>query len=113
MAGKIVAPASQTINSVTAGLVVVTSTAGFYKGAMGYLYKAGQDGMVVRILEVVSATQLKVRQELDVIGGGVGLNDTTVRPNTNLGFTAPSAYAAGTIHQPEQFVYNPNDKPLD
>ena len=114
MAGSLFPATRDTgITATSAGVVTVASTAAYRTGMYGYLEKTSQPGMVIRI-EVASATQLKVRQILDPRGGGVGTTaDDVAKANAlNSGYTDVSAYNAGNIYAPDQFVYNPNDAPL-
>ena len=113
MAGKQILPVSQTISSVSGGLAVVGTTAGFYAGALGYLAKSGQPGMTVKVVQVVSGTQLMLRQEVDTTGGaGLGASGGDIKPNVSYGFTDPTAYSGGTISLPAQLVYNSNEAPV-
>ena len=111
MAGKIIDDVSQAITAVSGGTLTVASTTGFYDGAYGYLSKAGQAGVTVRIIHVLSATQLTVRQELDPRGGGVGTTGADIRSNSYSLFPA-TAYNGGAISLPAQVVYNSGDLPL-
>lgn len=111
MAGRIIKEVTQTIGgAASTGVITVTTTAGFYQNAYGYLYKSGQVGAVVKILDILSSTQLKVKQIKDPRGGGVGT--TGVAADAGYGAFDASAYNGGAITLPTQVVMNPNDLPL-
>jgi hypothetical protein len=111
MSGRIVKHVSAAITGATAtGYLTVASTAGFYAGAKGAMINAGQDNVAVVITEVASATSLGIRivpEDAFGITGGKG------NAAPNYGRSNVSAYNGGTIIQHEQFIFNPNDKPLD
>lgn len=101
MAGKIIDAKSASITAATsAGYVTVASSTGFYKNAFVWLNKAGQPEVECKIL-VISGNDIGV-QILPELGKGPKYTLSDI-----------SAYNGGTISQFSQFVYNPNDKPLD
>jgi hypothetical protein len=109
MAGRIVKQAVATITGVaTTGYITVASTTGFYAGAKGWLNAGGQPSQPVIITEVASATSMGVRfvPEDNFSTGQNSLKHSYGRSN-------PTPYNGGTITMNEQFVFNPNDKPLD
>ena len=108
MAGRIIKAVSQTISAVSGAALTVSSTAGFFEGAYGYLRKTGQPGATVRVSRILSATQLEVREVKDPRG-----SEGTIQADTNYQPMNATAYVTtGVISLPEQLVYNPNDEPL-
>jgi hypothetical protein len=100
LAGKIVQQQSATITAATtSGYITVASVSGFYKSAVCNLSKVGQPSIEVTITEVVTTSnQLGIRFKQQIVD--YGMDDV-------------SLYNGGNIYQSEQFIYNPNDKPLD
>lgn len=111
MAGRNVKQVSATITGATAtGYLTVASTTGFYAGAKGAMINAGQANVSVVITEVASATSLGIRiVSDDALGITAGVGNAGPR----YGRSSVTAYNGGTIIQHDQFVFNPNDKPLD
>lgn len=103
MAGRIVKAVSGTITAASAtGYITLASTTGFYEGAKGWMINGGQPNVPV-VITSVSASQLGIRV----------LNENDLKNPPNYGRSDVSAYNGGTIYQNEQFIFNPNDKPLD
>lgn len=109
MAGKIIKELSATLSGAAAtGYVTVASTTGFYKGAVCTLSNTGQPGLTVEITEVASGTSLGLRQIPEDPLGRLGAPSDRALA-FNYGRTSLTAYNGGTLYQPEQLIYNPND----
>lgn len=103
MAGRIVSAVSGAITAASAtGYITLASTVGYYAGAKAWLNNGGQPTVPV-VITSVSSTQLGIRI----------LNENDLKNAPNYGRSNVAAYNGGTIHQSEQFIFNPNDKPLD
>jgi hypothetical protein len=112
---KFPAVASTAITAATAqGLITVASNTAFAAGAIAYLNKAGVQ-MRVKIVALVGATQLLVRQAFERIPGATE-DQTAARgfPGPNYGYTDVSTFnAASTITMPAQAVFdNVNADPI-
>jgi len=109
MAGKIIKEKSATITSAAStGYVTIASTTGWYAGAKGSISKPATASRMVVITEILSSTQLGVRllpDDWHVVGAA----------GPNYGRSDVSAYSGGTgtLVQFEQFLFNPDEKPLD
>ena len=109
MSGKLIDSKHAAITAATStGYISIASTTGWYKGATAYLNAAGQDNVEVTITEIVSATQMGVRLNTDPRGSSTAMS----RPAPNYGRSDLSAYNGGTVDQPAQLIYNPNESPL-
>lgn len=101
MAGRNIASQRATVTAATAaGYLTVSSAAGLYVGAFGWLsLTAGTSPVQVQITEI-NGTSIGVRL---VTAKGVG---------PNYGRSDVSAYnAGGFLDQEAQFIYNRNDAP--
>lgn len=103
MAGKIIEAVGAAITGVaTAGAVTVADATGFYVGAHANLSKAGA-GVEVLITEI-SGGNIFCRIIRDAVDAPAAIQ---------YGNSVVSAFTGGRIDQPEQHLFNPNDKPLD
>ena len=111
MAGRIIKSLSSAIPGATAaGYITVASTTGYYAGAKGNMTNSGQPNVAVVITEIVSSTSLGIRI---VPENAFGITNGIGNAGPNYGRNDVSTYNGGTIYQHEQFIFNPNDKPLD
>ena len=109
MAGRIVKEISAAITAASnAGLITIASTTGFYEGGTGAMVNGGQPNVSIVIVDIVSATTMKVR----IVPQTVFLSATTQASGPNYGYSDVSAYNGGTIIMHAQLVYNKNDAPL-
>jgi hypothetical protein len=103
MAGKIVKAVGAAITGVaTSGSVTVGSSSGFYVGARANLSKSGVSAEI--LITAISGNNIYCRIIRDA-------NDSPAA--AQYGNSVVTAFDAGRIDQPEQFVFNANDKPLD
>jgi hypothetical protein len=107
-------PATAITAATAQGLITVASNTAFAAGAIAFLNKAGVQ-MRVKILALVGATQLLVRQAYERVPG-ITADQTPAAafPGPNYGGTDVSAFAAAsTINMPPQAVFdNVNADPI-
>lgn len=105
MAGRIARDIGSALSAgTTAGLVTMASTTHFLAGAKAWLTVAASPNRLVKIMEVVSATQLILRFEFDPTGA-----TGTVTAGPRYGGSDVSAYALGRLDQFAQPVWNATD----
>jgi hypothetical protein len=106
MAGRVIPAKAASITAASStGYITIASVTGWYAGAKAYLNNGGQTNRHVIITEVLTTgNQLGIRfiPDFGTLGAG-----------PNYGRNNVAAYNGGTIDMYEQFLFNPNDKPLD
>lgn len=116
MAGRLIAAVHLTpITGAATGIVTVGSTTGLYASAKAWIGATGQPSRLVTIVNVIDATHVQVRFDLDPHGGGQGTTpNDLIGIYPNYGYSDVSAYsgAGSTLDQMDQFIYNKNDAPL-
>lgn len=111
MAGKITKDQRVAIAGASAaGVITVASTSGMYARMRGHIAKGGQPGMKIYVIQILGATTLQVRE--DVESRGQGAIPGPIVASTHYGVSDVSAYNGGWLVLPGQVVYNPNDAPL-
>jgi len=93
LSGRIINELQATITGVTSAYVVVASTTGFYEKAFCTLAANGQPGVLVKILKVQSATQLRVR----LISSPRGNDMISYPTETRLNYNTPMGTMTGTV----------------
>jgi hypothetical protein len=112
MAGKTIPDVSQALTSIGAdGTATVGSTVGFFPRAYGYLSKAGQPGVTIQVVSILSATTMKVRQVTDPRGNSIDGTPLTLTGGS-YSFYGANTYNGGTISLPAQVVMNSSDAPV-